>query len=189
MDIARETQMARLIELRRPHAVAGAGDPALGRAVGETWILFAALPGHHMGRERRALARQECGTSRLRLEALLDGGADFARGGVDEVVAEADGRVLREDHAALDVERFARAQLRGEASDVLGGRPAVGQGEPLADGCGGVGDAVEVIGDGEMPEAVALPRLHDAAVCLDRRAHLSSVAISEGIRYRRDAVS
>src|SRR5262249_52969963 len=115
MHVARKAQMTGGVELGRPDAVAGAGDPALGGAVAETGVFLRAVPAHHVGTECLAFTRRERGAARLRLKALLDRGALLSRGGVDEAVPKTKRRILHGEDAALDVESLARAQLRGEA--------------------------------------------------------------------------
>src|SRR5947208_1580293 len=82
-------------------------------------------------------------------------------------MADSERRILDCDDAAPDVKHFPGAQLRYETRQILEGGPARGYSKALARGRGSVGKAIEIIGDGEMAEAVALPGLHHAAVGLD----------------------
>src|SRR5512142_403152 len=132
MNIAGEAEVAGCVDFGWAYAVASGRDPAVSRAVAEAQLVLAALPRHRVGPQGFALARGELWARRLPLEALLDGCAQFSAGGVHEAVAQTDRGILHRDDAALDVKRLARAQFRGEASDVIRRHPALWYGKRLA---------------------------------------------------------
>ena len=100
-----------------------------------------------------------------------EGRAETAARRVEELVAGAHGLPFAADESALDVDDVALQELRLEAAD---GRHR-GEGAPVVPGVGGpgshlveqvedaVGDPLEVVGDGEVLEGVAFPRLHHSA--------------------------
>ena len=179
MDVVGEPALAEDVQLRRLHGVARRLAEARETARPRALLARRAVPqdvaalgdAPLRGREARGRAPLQVDVA----HGLLDRGADLAVLGVEHLVTEDERVALGADDAALDVQDVADAQLALVAHVAVAGHAAapralhVGRPEPqrLEQTEPGIGDAGEVIGDGEVVVVVHLPAVHKPSICLE----------------------